>query len=412
MSRRLLKDIPELVQDLKEARKDYRDIVVPSALLEMTVQEDPALGIQIKAHGEKPGQLFGIQDQVHQLLYPRLGIPGKYYQRMRGEAKPLLCKNVNWWFDQEAKRNKKRLVRLAKDEVRAVLSNRYRPIDHLDVLTTAAQATQDAGKPVDGQSKNWALGAKCFNWSLNPKFLDVCFVNPSMVMNLDNLDAGVQHRFQENKQGDGGGTQFVYAGRTEESDKPEGGWFQQADGQDDGGHWVFPAIRIRNSETGFGSLNVMGGLYEAICDNTCWMGVNLAKTHLGQELAEGEEYFSTDTYKKINQTIFLKVRDIVMNTFSPDLFLKQGKKMKGLDEIPMKISEAVDSIVQLPGMTDEIRDEILAGYQPLQAGRETLLDVQRAVTHAAQSFQGKPQEFMLEELGGQIIEKHEAALTI
>ncbi len=402
---RILKDIPELVEELREEKKHNRDIVVPSRGIQMFSGQE-GLGLQIKNKDMEAS--FDIQKQVHTMLAPRLGIPSKYYSKMREEAPALLCKNTNWWFDVHGDQGKQRLIRISRDSVRAVLSNRYRPIDHLDVVTTAMQAVSDRE-----DAENYAGDAKCFNWSLSAMFLDVCFVNPGIVIDLNHLERGVQIGLKHHKKGDGGGSQFVYAGRVEESDDDaQGGWFQRKD-DDEGGHYVFPAARIRNSETGFGSLHVMAGLYEAVCDNSCWLGTNLAKTHVGSQLAEGEEYFSSDTYRKMNAVIFSQVRDIVKAVFDPDKLLENAKRMKGLSDINLSLSDAQNQLVKMPAMTEDIRDEILNAYEPLQTGRSTLLDVQRAVTKSAQSFSDKPDKaFMLESLGGKIVESGLEALQV
>lgn len=403
---RTMQDIPELVNKLQEEKKHHKDIVVPSKGISMFSDSKEGLCLQLKTKDAETA--YTIERQVHTLLPPRLGIPSKYYRRMQDEARDLLCKNVNWWFDKEGEDNKNRLIRISRDSIRAVLSDRYRPINHLDLVTTAVQAVTDTKDP-----GNYAGDARCFNWSLSPTYLDVCFVNPGIVIDLNNLDKGIQVGLKHHKEGKGGGTQFVYAGNVQESDNQnQGGWFRKTDG-DDGGHYVFPAARIRNSETGFGSLHVMSGLYEAVCDNTCWIGTNLAKAHLGSQMEEGIEYFSSDTFKKMNAVIFSKVRDIVKAVFTPENLMMNAKKLKGLSDVTLPLSDAQDLLVQLPGLTDEIRSEILDAYKPLQPNRSTLLDVQRAITRSAQSFSEKPDRaLMLEDLGGKIVEHGLAALQI
>ncbi len=403
---RPMQDIPQLVEKLQEERKHHKDIVVPSKGISMF--RDQAEGLCLQLRTKDVETAYTIEKQVHTLLSPRLGIPGKYYRRMQDDAQSLLCQNVNYWLSKEGEDNKNRLVRISRDSIRAVLSDRFRPIDNLDVVTTAVQAVTDTKDP-----ENYAGDARCFNWSLSPTHLDVCFVNPGIVIDLNNLDKGIQVGLKHHKEGKGGGTQFVYAGSIQESgNQSQGGWFRKTDG-DDGGHYVFPAARIRNSETGFGSLKAMSGLYEAVCDNTCWIGTNLAKTHLGSQLEEGEEVFSSDTYKKMNSVIFSKVRDIIKAVFSPENLMLNAKRMKGLADVIMPLSDVQDHLVKLPGLTDEIRDEILNSYKPLQADRQTLLDAQRAITKSAQSFSDHPDKsLMLEDLGGRIVEQGIAALTV
>jgi len=127
---------------------------------------------------------------------------------------------------------------------------------------------------------------------------------------------------------------------------------------------------------------------------------------------EEDDFLSPETLKKENEVIFSKVADIVRSVFSPENFLENAKKMKGLQKVEIEVKVAVNQIATLPGMTEEIRDDILSAYEPLNQQKDTLLDLQRAVTAAAHARRETDKEsaYVLEELGGQIIEKGEAVL--
>ena len=60
-----------------------------------------------------------------------------------------------------------------------------------------------------------------------------------------------------------------------------------------------------------------------------------------------------------------------------------------------------------------MRDDIFAAYKPLQVGRDTLLDVQRAVTASAHAVREADADLAdnLEQVGGNIVERGLAALT-
>lgn len=386
---RILRDIPDLVQQLRAQSKRLRDFVVPHGKMEFGV-DSKALVLSVKTDGKR--EALAIQNQVHGQFGERFKVPMNYYTRMREEAPELLAHNLNHWRGQDGE--EKKLVRIIDDQVRAFLSSKYRPISHLDVLTTAVQVI--TGKDGEaGQEAPHARGARCFDWGISPTNLNVGLVNPSMQVNLKDLAKGVQFNRP-------GGYQ---------ADAPNHGWMRP--GKDtDGGHWVFPVAWVRNSETGHGGLSISGGLYEAICDNTAKVGKDFMQVHIGRDMEEGE--FSAKTYEKINAVIFAKAADVMRNVFEPELLLENARKMAGLKGEPADVKAAADSIVKLPGMTEDVRDDILAAYQPLDAGRDTLLDVQRAVTAAAHAYRAeKPEVAMaLEELGGAIIENGKAALAV
>ncbi len=382
--KRIVKDIPELVSELRHQSARETDFVVPAPY--MTLAPEGA-GVRLEfltKDGIKVSR--GIQSQAHPQIADKLEIPRAYYERMLARTPELLCVNANWWLRRMG--SKKSLIRSIDDEVRAVLSARYRPLSHLDLLTTAVQVI--AGRDGEaGDDRPWARGARAFTWHLSPTNLDVCLLNPGMAVDLEDLSRGV--RFLEN-------VTF--------SDEPHS--FAGA-----GLGLVFPAARIRNSETGHGKLSVQSGLFEGVCSNSAWLPVDLAQRHLGHELDE-EDALSPETYRKMNAAIFSKVADVLRQVFDPEAFLSSCRKFKGLEEVAMSVTEAADKIVRLPGITEAIRDEILAAYQPLKPERQTLLDVQRAVTAVAVHMHNREEHeraFALEDLGGALIEKGEKAIT-
>jgi len=381
---RVLRDIPHLVEVLREQSKRCKDKVVPAAAIDFVSDGDLLARIENGA--------YRIQEQAHAQFGAKYGIPMVYYSAMREKkAFHLLSINLNYWGKSPEILQKRYLVRFMDDSIRAFLSDRYRPISHLDVLTTAVQVI--SGKDGDREEPH-ARGARCFGWHVSPTRLDVAIMNPSIQIDLDHLERGVQY----NRAG-------LY-----DPDAPNHGWIRPEKGDPDQ-HWVFPAAFIGNSETGHGGLSVQVGLYEAICDNTARIGINLAQRHLGKTLEE-DDFLSSETYRKMNAVIFAKVADVISNAFDPRLLLDNARKMKSLAVVEVGVKEALDNIVTLPGMTEDLRDDILAAYQPL-GDKETLLDVQRAVTAAAHAVrQADPDKaIMLEEFGGAIIERGRAALV-
>jgi len=74
---------------------------------------------------------FSVSQPCHVQIADKLEIPLKYYHKMEEEAPELLAENVNTWLQ---KTRKEFFIRGLGDSVRAFLSDRYRVIDHLDVL--------------------------------------------------------------------------------------------------------------------------------------------------------------------------------------------------------------------------------------------------------------------------------------
>ena len=392
MKNRIIKDIPELVAELRAQAARCRDFVVPQAKMEFAVDETveaskitQQLVLRIDGKGA-----FRIEEQVHGQFGQKFEIPMAYYSRMRENALDLLTTNLNHW--RSAKSGAKRLVRIIDDRVRGFVSDRYRPLSHLDLVTTAIQTI--TGR--DSEKGGFAKGAICFGWHIDPKRMDVCLMNPTMVVDLKHLDRGVTKN-------ESGGY---------DPDGVNHGWVRAKADRDS--HFVFPAAFLGNSENGFGGLSVRVGLYEAVCDNTARMGHDLAIRHLGGQLDEGEIIFSATTQEKENAVIYAKVADIVRQAFDPACLLVNAKKMAGLtDEEVDDVKEVATEIAKLPGMTEGVRDDILSAYRPV-GKKDTLLDVQRAVTAAAHAYRvSKPDVAeALESLGGDLIEKRGLALVV
>lgn len=81
-----------------------------------------------------------ITSNGHQQLADRIGIPRKYYQRMREEDSTLLAENINTWLIKDE--NRMLFVRGLGDKIRAFLSDRYRVVDNKDVLLCALNELQ------------------------------------------------------------------------------------------------------------------------------------------------------------------------------------------------------------------------------------------------------------------------------
>jgi len=84
-------------------------------------------------------ELFSITKPCHTQFAEKLEIPLKYYHKMEESAPDLLVSNVNTWL---RKNEKDVFIRGLGNSVRAFLSDRYRVIDHLDVLLCALNELQ------------------------------------------------------------------------------------------------------------------------------------------------------------------------------------------------------------------------------------------------------------------------------
>ena len=82
------KTLTEMAQALESQQSLKKDYVADTRVLEMT----PSGQLTISDN------TFDVTVYAHRQIGDRMGIPAKYYDRMRREAPGLLSDNVNHWF--------------------------------------------------------------------------------------------------------------------------------------------------------------------------------------------------------------------------------------------------------------------------------------------------------------------------
>ena len=132
------KTLTELAAALERQLQSKKDYVVDTRKLHMVEPGigDVLLGMEHSGEYER----LGLTDLAHRQIGETLGIPTRYYQKMREEAPDLLANNVNSWFGRTPK---KRMVRTLDGNARAFLSDRYARIDNYDVAKAVLPVLSD-----------------------------------------------------------------------------------------------------------------------------------------------------------------------------------------------------------------------------------------------------------------------------
>ena len=78
------------------------------------------------------GQSYGVLSSAQRLLTNRLRVPFTYLNRCPIE---LQAENLNYWVEQERKNRETLFCRFTGNQLRAVFTERYTAIDHMEVLT-------------------------------------------------------------------------------------------------------------------------------------------------------------------------------------------------------------------------------------------------------------------------------------
>jgi hypothetical protein len=133
--------VPQLAAEILRQAQSKRDYLAPTTALRYAPPGRPFDQSAAKGDAlilEGIGQ-YAITDHAHRQIAEHLGIPPKYYDRMRHEQSELLAVNINTWL---AAKPEKRLVRTLDGQVRAFLSDKYRPLDHIDLAEAVLPVLQ------------------------------------------------------------------------------------------------------------------------------------------------------------------------------------------------------------------------------------------------------------------------------
>jgi len=287
-------ELVELVKELERQKENSRDIIADSRTLKAVSNGE--LKIEIEGYGSYP-----LTEWAHLQLSEKLGIPKKYYDRMRKEGKiELLAENINAWI----KEKEKRLIRILNGRIRAVLSDRYRIMDNYDLVFLVLEEFK------------------------RKETVEIYRIDLTETMlYLKAIDKTLTEEIREN-------------------DVIHGG------------------LIIRNSEVGASSFRVEPFLLRKICSNGLIGKHSLKKIHLGRQTVEtGEIEWSEETKRLEDKAFWAKVRDIIRNTFDRKIFLSWIKKMKEATEIEIeKPKEAIDNVVKYAGLTEEQKNILLMHF--------------------------------------------------
>lgn len=342
-------DLSGLVDLLKTQQDVKYDVVAPASALEyqhglLVIKDGAAVmdieGVSLTDAFLSPTEIF--EEGVSQ----RLGIPRGYVARMRNEHTELLDANVNGWLAQDP--NRKFLVRGFKSDdpseigiARALLSDRFKVIDNVDILFAALDGIRFSGANVE------IAGA-----DLSERRMTVKVSAPEIAELAPNLLGNYRSPFT----GQSG------------SDVPV----------------VFAGLVISNSETGGGAFTITPRVVFQVCSNGLTVKKDaMRQIHIGGKLDEGVIKWSDETQQRTLELVKAKTADAV-RTFLDIDYVRMV--IAGIEEAAaVKVTspvKAVDNIAKGFGFNDSEKDQILTFF--IQSGDATAGGVMNAVTATAQ----------------------------
>lgn len=348
------KSITELAMEIERQQNAKRDFVAPTDHLEVGVKSDEkTLTLTVGKNGS--ATQHGLNRLALQQIAEHTSIPQKYMDLMALSAPELLARNVNHWFH---KNPDDRMVRTMDGNVRAFLSNRYRPLENADLAEAVLPVLLDQDLEI--------VSSEITERRLYIKAVDKRI----------NLDIPHGHRMG------------------------------------DGSHQIFdtvaPAIIITNSEVGLGRLGVETGIWTRACTNMAiFKQRSMSKYHVGakHELSDGiYELLSDETKKKTDLATWAQVGDVVKAAFDRVKFEASVNLLKGLVDQPIQGDpvKVVEFAAKKFTLNDGERKSILTHL--IRGGELTRYGFFNAITRTAEDLADYDRATDFERLGGAIID--------
>jgi hypothetical protein len=332
--------LQEMAAELDRQSKAKRDFVVSAGAMRMENGAEIFSLARSLDGGTREAEPFGMSDLFHRQMGASLGIPAKYYDKMRAEYPDLLVQNVNGWFERAPSRH---TIRTLDGTARAFLSDRYRRIDNYDIAKAAL--------PVIGEMQD----ARVESCEVTDNRMYVKVVNPRLEAEVSKGD-------------------IVQAG-----------------------------IMISNSEVGLGSVTVMPLVYRLVCLNGMIVNdCGQRKYHIGREVEESWELFSDAALEAEDNAFMLKLADIVRTAVDEAKFgmvvdkLRQAAQIRITGHVP----EVVELTARQYGFTKTEETDILQHL--ISGGDLSLYGLSGAVTRASQDAADYDRATALESVGWQI----------
>jgi hypothetical protein len=277
----------------------------------------------------------------------KLGIDLRYLRKLREQAIDLYDVNVNGWLER-ADPGRRFLVRCFRGRsgsgvARALLSDGYKRIDHLDVLTAILSGVERAGVPVHVQGCD-----------LTERRMYVRLFSEQVSALAPALLAGYRSPFTG---AEGAANPVVWGG-----------------------------LVITNSETGDGAAAITPRLVVEVCRNGYTITADAHRAvHLGGKLAQGVIDWSADTQQRSLDLITAKARDAVARFLDPAYVQAVVSRIERDAGVPVERPQDTIALVsQQLRFSAEQQDAILGHF--IRGGSLTAGGVMHAVTSVAQTL--------------------------
>ena len=297
------RNLQEVLVELNRQNKAKQDFISPAQ--GMRLREDGRT-FEINHLTSNQQEVFGTTPLFHRQVASSLGIPAKYYDLMQAQKPTLLAENVNAWFGDKSNSYMVRSMDYGAGQVaRALLSERYRRIDNLEVASAVLPlfAGSDQYDVVSSEVTEHRLYLKVVSKRLE----------------------------MEVRKGD-----IVQAG-----------------------------VVISNSEVGLGAVSVQPLVYRLVCLNGAVVNdMGERRHHVGRQAKAVEDSFalySDETMEAEDKAFLLKLRDTTMAAIDETRFAQIVNRLRDSTEAPItgKVQDVVQLTAQSYGINSDEQEGIL-----------------------------------------------------
>ncbi|MEG2623881.1 MAG: DUF932 domain-containing protein [Clostridia bacterium] len=324
----------------RNAKKDYL-LDTRNIIMDYTGENHQ---ITLQNEAQRMNTILGVNDVAHRQIGSTLGIPAKYYDKMRSDNPELLTANVNGWFNHTPST---RMVRTLDGSARAFLSDRYRRIDNYEIAETVL--------PIISQIQD----ARVESCEVTDERMYIKVVNPRLETE-------------------------VFPGDVVQS-----------------------GILITNSEVGMGSMAIQPLVYRLVCTNGMVVNdAATRRYHIGRGNEAGEDYslYSNATLAADDRALMLKVQDTVRAAVDQARFEKVVQMMKAAKDAKI-VTTDIPQMIELAssdyGFSKKEGSGILDHL--IRDGEFSLYGLSNAVTRAAQDVESYDRSTDMESIGYTIL---------
>ncbi|MDH6138524.1 hypothetical protein P3T35_000501 [Kitasatospora sp. GP30] len=354
----------EIADVLRDEQKRKLDVVAPASGIRAEggrlVIDDTEHELTPDGVTSTPGA-FRPTGVAEAGLAEKLGIPTGYLRKTRIEAPELWDSNVNGWLARRT--DKSFMVRTLRpgngedgNVARAFLSNGYRIIDNLDVLTAALEGITSAG-----------VAVRIDSCDLTDRKMYVRVV-------ADEIRAYAPELLRNYRSPFNGATG---------ADNPT----------------VFAGFEISNSETGCGAFRIVPRLVVQVCNNGMTITRDAMKSvHVGGRQDDGVIQWSDQTQTRTLELVTSQTADAVRCFLDRNYITRHLRSIEEKSTTRITDPEAtITNVSQKLKFTEDRRRDIFAHF--IQGADLSAGGVMHAVTSVAQTLPDADEAAELESLG-------------